>query len=80
MSMSATTELLQLYAEGQRDSSSWNLAGADLRRARLKGINLAGAALDGATLMAANLRHADLTEANLQAAERCKEARRETRN
>ena len=68
MSMSATAQFLQLYAEGRRDFSRWNLAGADLQRAQLKGINLAWAALQQAVLAKANLEEANLRDAHLHEA------------
>lgn len=71
-------DLLQRYAQGQRDFSHADLRSVDLSHQKLSGIglaqaNLTGANLCGADLQAANLRQAilqgaNLTEANLTGA------------
>lgn len=58
-------QLLQRYAEGQRDFSWADLRKVNLRGASLAGINLYRADLSGADLEGADLRHASLLKANL---------------
>lgn len=57
--------LLRRYAQGKRDFSWADLAGANLAQAQLSGINLSRANLSGATLVGANLSKANLTKAKL---------------
>jgi hypothetical protein len=76
-------ELLNRYADGERDFgainlhsanltglelSGVNLKGANLSSAQLRGVNLSGANLSGANLTASNLSAADLNLANLSEA------------
>jgi len=59
-------ELLQRYAEGERDFQGANLQGAFLIDADLRDANLQGADLSFAFLMDADLRDATLSGANLK--------------
>jgi len=56
-------ELLDKYANGERDFSGANLSGVDLYNANLIGANLSGANLSGADLYNANLIGANLSGA-----------------
>jgi hypothetical protein len=58
-------ELLNKYANGERDFAGANLAYANLAGAYLAGANLTGAYLARADLTGANLTHADIARADL---------------
>ena len=62
------TELLERYANGDRNFVGAYLRRADLREANLSGGNLSGADLSGADLSRADLSRADLLVANLREA------------
>jgi uncharacterized protein YjbI with pentapeptide repeats len=59
-------ELLERYANGERNFQGANFQGADLQGANLKGANLEGANLEGAYLEYADLEGANLEGANLK--------------
>jgi hypothetical protein len=62
-------ELLERYANGERNFQGADLEGADLQGANLKGANLEGAYLEGADLEGANLKNAKLKGAYLEGAD-----------
>ena len=62
-------ELLERYANGERDFWRVNLRRANLRRANLRGVDLCEADLVGANLRGADLTEADLREAKMVGAD-----------
>lgn len=60
------TDLLDRYAEGERQFSGFHLCYGQLRGADLRDVNLAEADLHGSDLSYANLRGADLRRSDLR--------------